>query len=379
MGTSFSQTSMKIMVAVPKMSTQSLVRSTHLTLLQVAMTARFSHAPIKHWPTTKSLQIRFGQFSPLIPELLKARLLRWEGIRKTFTKAETPGKYYGSSPRIKISNNVEFCLAQLKDSDNCRCRYLSNLAAAEQLYDALYQWNRIGSLTISATSLTFFQDFLSSVTTGTYSASSPTYSTLTSAIKTYADGYMSIVQQYTPSTGALAEQFSRTDGAPLSAIDLTWSYAAFLTAVAARNGQVPTSWGEASGNAVPSSCSATSAQGTYTAPTATAPLPPCPTVTSVAVTFNVAEATNPGETVLVAGSISQLGTWAAGSAIALSANDYASGYPRWYVTVDIPAGTAFEYKYLKKEADDSFTWEDDPNRSFSVPEGCAAEVELHDT
>lgn len=34
---------------------------------------------------------------------------------------------------------------------------------------------------------------------------------------------VSIVETYTPSTGALSEQFSRTNGAPLSAIDLTWS------------------------------------------------------------------------------------------------------------------------------------------------------------
>jgi hypothetical protein len=39
----------------------------------------------------------------------------------------------------------------------------------------------------------------------------------------YADGYMSIVEEYTPSGGALAEQFSKSDGTPLSAANLTWS------------------------------------------------------------------------------------------------------------------------------------------------------------
>lgn len=93
--------------------------------------------------------------------------------------------------------------------------YLANLAAAEQLYDALYQWNKIGSLSITATSLAFFKDFLSSATTGTYASSTSTYTTLTSAIKIYADGYMSIVEKYTPTGGSLAEQFSRSNGAPL--------------------------------------------------------------------------------------------------------------------------------------------------------------------
>lgn len=102
-------------------------------------------------------------------------------------------------------------------------RYINTLAAAELLYDALYQWNKIGSITIDSTSLAFFQDFSSSVTAGTYSSSSSTYSALTTAIKNYADGYMSIVEKYTPTGGALGEQFDRDTGSPLSAVDLTWS------------------------------------------------------------------------------------------------------------------------------------------------------------
>ena len=61
------------------------------------------------------------------------------------------------------------------------------------------------------------------ITIGTYASSSSTYSILTAALKTYADGYMSLIEEYTPSGGALAEQYSRANGAPLSAIDLTWS------------------------------------------------------------------------------------------------------------------------------------------------------------
>jgi len=255
--------------------------------------------------------------------------------------------------------------------------YLANLAAAELLYDALYQWNKIGSLSVTATSLAFFRDFSVSVVTGTYASSSSTYTTLTSAVKTYADGYMSIVEKYTPSNGGLAEQFSRSNGTPLSATDLTWSYAAFLTAVARRNGQVPASWGESSTNTVPSSCSGTSAQGTYTTPTATAPLPPCTTVTSVAVTFSVAETTNYGENVFIAGSISQLGSWDTANAVSLSGGDYRSGYPRWYGTVNLPAGTSVQYKYIKKESDGSVTFEADPNRTYTVPTGCAAQLEVH--
>lgn len=63
-----------------------------------------------------------------------------------------------------------------------------------------------------------------------------------------------MVAKYTPSDGGLAEQFDKSTGAPLSAVDLTWSYASALTAFAARNGTIPASWG-ASGLTVPSTCS----------------------------------------------------------------------------------------------------------------------------
>lgn len=57
--------------------------------------------------------------------------------------------------------------------------------------------------------------------------------------------------KYTPVNGSLAEQFERNTGTPLSAADLTWSYASALTAFAARDGVVPTSWG-AQGLTIPS-------------------------------------------------------------------------------------------------------------------------------
>ena len=112
-------------------------------------------------------------------------------------------------------------------------------------------------------------------------------------------------------------------------------------------------------------------------PTATAPLPPCMTATSVAVVFNVAKSTTFGEAVFIAGSILQLGSWNVASAVALSAIDYQSGYPRWFASIDLPAGAAFQYKFFK-ESDGSIVWENDPNRSFTVPGGCAAETEVHD-
>lgn len=143
---------------------------------------------------------------------------------------------------------------------------MSTLAAAEQLYDALYQWKKLGSLEITETSLPFFKDLVSSAAAGKYPSSSETYTTITAAVKKYADGFMAVVKDHTPSDGSLSEQFTRDKGTPASAKDLTWSYAALLSATSREAGTVPPTWGASAANKVPSKCEGTSAKGSYTTP-----------------------------------------------------------------------------------------------------------------
>ncbi|KAF7185931.1 Glucoamylase [Pseudocercospora fuligena] len=276
--------------------------------------------------------------------------------------------------------------------------YLNTFAAAEQLYDAVYQWKKAGSITITAISLPFFKDVYAAATTGTFSSSTSTFNSIVSAVGTYADSYMSnavspkdelVQQQYTPQSGALAEQYSRSNGGPLSAGDLTWSYAAFLTAFNARKAAMPASWGAAK-LSVPSTCSGSSASGPCTAATATFSKSgqPSPTSTTAScsatptltnVLFKETATTTYGENVFIAGSISQLGNWNPDNAVALSAQNYTSSNNLWFVTVQLPAGQSFMYKYLRKETDGSVKWESDPNRSYTVPKSCAGSATQSDT
>jgi Starch binding domain. len=78
-----------------------------------------------------------------------------------------------------------------------------------------------------------------------------------------------------------------------------------------------------------------------------------------------------GENVYIAGSIDALGDWDTSDAVALSAADYTSSDPLWFVTVDIAAGTVFEYKYIRTGSDGTIEWESDPNRSYTVPAACS--------
>ncbi|KAF8158198.1 glucoamylase [Crassisporium funariophilum] len=222
--------------------------------------------------------------------------------------------------------------------------YLTTMAVAEQLYDALIVWKKLGSIQVTTTSLAFFQQVLPGVTVGTYASTTPTFTSLIANIKTYADGFLAVVAKYTPSNGALAEQYTRSSGTPLSASHLTWSYAEALSAFAAREGVVPASWG-AQGLTVPAVCER-SGGGPG----------------SVAVTFNVQATTVLGENIFLTGSTFSLADWSSDNALALNSDNY----PTWRITVNIPAGTTFQYKFIRKNNGNA-VFESDPNRSQTLP------------
>ncbi|MGH3375197.1 MAG: carbohydrate-binding module family 20 domain-containing protein [Actinoallomurus sp.] len=91
---------------------------------------------------------------------------------------------------------------------------------------------------------------------------------------------------------------------------------------------------------------------------------------SVQVTFNENATTSLGQNVFVVGSIPALGNWAPASAVALSS----ANYPTWSGAVALPTGTAFQYKYIKKNTDGSVTWESDPNRAYTTGTGATATI-----
>jgi glucoamylase len=121
--------------------------------------------------------------------------------------------------------------------------YLATLAVAEQLYDALLTWHGLGAITVTPTSKAFFDQFSSDISPGTYRSDSSVYMQLSDAIRAHADGFVQIVAQFTPPDGRLAEQFDKKTGKPTSAADLTWSYAAALTAFRSKKGGFGGSWG----------------------------------------------------------------------------------------------------------------------------------------
>ncbi|MGV8966499.1 MAG: carbohydrate-binding module family 20 domain-containing protein [Cellulomonas sp.] len=86
---------------------------------------------------------------------------------------------------------------------------------------------------------------------------------------------------------------------------------------------------------------------------------PQPTGTSFAVTAT----TVLGQNISVVGDLAALGTWDAARALALSP----ATYPTWKLAVALPAGTAFQYKYVRTDASGAVTWESGVNRTATVP------------
>ncbi|GAA5041762.1 carbohydrate-binding module family 20 domain-containing protein [Streptomyces similanensis] len=95
--------------------------------------------------------------------------------------------------------------------------------------------------------------------------------------------------------------------------------------------------------------------------------------TATGASFNVNATTQWGQNIYVTGDNAALGGWNTGAALKL---DPAS-YPVWKLTVSLPAGTSFAYKYLRKDANGNVTWESGANRTATV--GSGGLVTLNDT
>lgn len=247
--------------------------------------------------------------------------------------------------------------------------YLCTLACAEVLYDAAAQLTSIGSLTIDDISLDFFLDIYPNATEQTYTGDALT--PIISALKTYADGFVEVVETYISPNGSISEQFNKTTGEPLSAYALTWSLASFVTTARARLGDYAPSWGANNATLPPATCSpgGYNSTGTYVpayAAGAEAVDMECETeVLFYAYIDN--NGTNPyliGNNSLLGGAVN---------------NKYALIQPmlpghlnstdnQWYVDMFLPAGVALNYQYVMIEPDGVLYFENTTH--IVVPSKC---------
>jgi len=254
--------------------------------------------------------------------------------------------------------------------------YITTLAAAEVLYDAAAQFSKNGSITIDSTSLPFWRDLSPNVTTGTYS-NYTAVNGLVNSMRTYADGFMQLVQQYTPANGTLNEQINKTTGMPTSAIALTWSYAAFVTAAERRAGNYPPSWGANSTQGT-QMVNGTCSFGSYNATTQYTPAPAANTTIDKScqslVTFQLIYAIGEDENTYIVGNTSLFGGSLTSTSVnntiaVLRTNNVTTAESKWFEPAWLPAGVPVAYKYmLANSTSGTFTFEN--TTRYITPPAC---------
>jgi glucoamylase len=115
--------------------------------------------------------------------------------------------------------------------------YLATAAYAELYYRCAEEWKEDGAIKVTALN----SEFLATLTTTalktgeTISSNDPRFQTLISSVRALGDSYLRRVEANEAADGHLTEEFSRDDGTPTGAQDLSWSYASILTAAQHRH------------------------------------------------------------------------------------------------------------------------------------------------
>ena len=216
--------------------------------------------------------------------------------------------------------------------------------------------------------MAFFKDIYPAVTVRQYNsgnANSP-FAKITNAVTAYAESFVALTEKYIPSNGSLAEQFNRETGVPLSANDLTWSYAAFVTMSQRRAGQYPASWGSRSAASALATCAGTSTQGVY-APATAAGAPNVTSTCQVNVVFDVNATTYYGENIYVVGNTDDLGAWNIDNSLPLGAGGYTGQRPLWSASTYLNAGEQVSYVYARQENCNQPYLYETTNRTLTVP------------
>lgn len=263
-------------------------------------------------------------------------------------------------------------------NDHSNPWYLITLGAAEFLYDSVASWTQQGQIVVDSTSLAFFQELYPAAQAETYSnnnvtsyitrATSP-FQEIISTATSYADSFVAVAQKYTPENGSLSEQFNRTlPGNPISAYDLTWSFASFVTMAERRAGEYPRSWIVDESSSLPATCAASSTVGAY-APATAAGAPDVTDSTSCTstVAFVVNATTYYGENLYLVGNTTDLGAWDIENSQPLSGARYTVEQPLWTLEVAMAAGEAVSYVFARQQNCGQDYIYETVNRTLVVP------------
>ena len=79
-----------------------------------------------------------------------------------------------------------------------------------------------------------------------------------------------------------------------------------------------------------------------------------------------------GENIYIVGNIPELGSWDPDNCTEAMLNP---NYPEWFLPVSVPAGTQIEFKFIKKDANGTVTWESGENRVITSSSSSAGSID----
>lgn len=116
--------------------------------------------------------------------------------------------------------------------------YLATSAFSELHFRAAAEWSKRGKIRVSPLNAPFFESLTAmtgkKIPLETLDRKNPLFHSLIRALLQEGDRYLARVQYHMSPDGRMAEQFHRDGGFPQGARDLTWSYAAWISARRAR-------------------------------------------------------------------------------------------------------------------------------------------------
>lgn len=114
--------------------------------------------------------------------------------------------------------------------------FLATSAMTELFYNAILEWKHQGGVEVNEINHDFFKQRDPAVELGhVYRVNQPDFDNLIQTLAYDADRFLVTIQHHQQANGALSEQFNRRTGYQQGALDLTWSYAALISALYSRS------------------------------------------------------------------------------------------------------------------------------------------------
>ncbi|KAI8331494.1 Six-hairpin glycosidase-like protein [Chlamydoabsidia padenii] len=114
--------------------------------------------------------------------------------------------------------------------------FLATAAMAELYYGAMMEWREQGRVQVNEINHNFFKQRDPAVELGhVYFVGNQDFDDLLHTLAFEADRFLITIQHHQQDNGALSEQFNRLTGYQQGALDLTWSYASFISALRIRS------------------------------------------------------------------------------------------------------------------------------------------------